>query len=54
MSSSAACAVVALSPARNELICCHERCDAAFRQITLTTYYYYKRILLDCHAVKKL
>ena len=37
MSSSAACAVVALPPARNEWIRRHEGCDAAFHQITLTT-----------------
>jgi len=37
MSSSATCAVVALSPARNERIRCHVGCDVAFRQITLTT-----------------
>ena len=37
MSSSAACAVMALSPARNEWIRRHEGCDAAFRQITMTS-----------------
>jgi len=40
MSSSTTCAVVALSPTRNKWIRRHEGCDAAFRQITLTTCYY--------------